>query len=112
MQRLRWLFSRRVGWALAWISLVIAAAVLVNLVGIEIVGNTEAWSQWLDHYAALFFFWRLCLYGLTGWGWLWMCRRLLAREASPEIAKRLVRTEIAAVLAILLLEGSTLLRSV
>ena len=81
--RLPWLFNRRVGVALLWTLLVAAAAVAVNIAGIHVVGGVEGWQHWLQAHAGHFFVWRLCLYGAT---------------------------EIAAVIAVVALEVSQLLR--
>ena len=51
------------------------------------------------------------LYAATAYGWWWMRRRLREREPSPEAHQRLLRVEIAAVVTLVLLEGSQLLRS-
>ncbi len=108
--RLPWLFNRRVGVALLWTLLVAAAAVAVNIAGIHVVGGVEGWQHWLQAHAGHFFVWRLCLYGATAYGWWWMRRRLLRREPSRETHQRLLRTEIAAVIAVVALEASQLLR--
>ncbi|UQP97318.1 hypothetical protein KP728_17460 [Xanthomonas arboricola pv. juglandis] len=108
--RFSWLFNRRLGSALLWALLVIGAAVVVNLVGIRLVGDVEGWQRWLQAHADHFALWRLFLYGATAYGWWWMRRRLLRREPSNETRQRLVRTEVAAVVAIVLLEASALLR--
>ena len=107
---LPWLFNRRVGVALLWTLLVVAAAVAVNIAGIHVVGGVEGWQHWLQAHAGHFFVWRLCLYGATAYGWWWMRRRLLRREPSRETHQRLLRTEIAAVIAVVALEASQLLR--
>ena len=108
--RLPWLFNRRVGVALLWTSLVVAAAVAVNIAGIHVVGGVEGWQHRLQAHACHFFVWRLCLYGATAYGWWWMRRRLLRREPSRETHQRLLRTEVAAVIAVVALEASQLLR--
>jgi hypothetical protein len=108
--RLPWLFNRRVGVALLWTLLVAAAAVAVNIAGIHVVGGVEGWQHWLQAHAGHFFVWRLCLYGATAYGWWRMRRRLLRREPSRETHQRLLRTEIAAVIAVVALEASQLLR--
>ena len=115
MSRLAWLrlpclFNRRVGVALLWTLLVVAAAVAVNIAGIHMVGGVEGWENWLRAHAGHFFLWRLCLYGATAYGWWWLHRRLLRREPSREARQRLLRTEIAAVIAVVALEASQLLR--
>src|SRR3546814_15475744 len=82
--RLPWLFNRRVGVALLWTLLVVAAAVAVNIAGIHVVGGVEGWQHWLQAHAGHFFVWRLCLYGATAYGWWWMRRRLLRGEPARE----------------------------
>ena len=49
--RLPWLFNRRVGVALLWTLLVVAAAVAVNIAGIHVVGGVEGWQHWLQAHA-------------------------------------------------------------
>jgi len=97
-------FGRRLAQTLAWIALAVLVAVGVNLAGIGLVGDIDSWTRWLDDKAGYFFVWRLCLYGATIYGWLWMSRRLTARDPSSETHRRLRRAEIAAVGAIVLLE--------
>ena len=106
----RGLVNRRLGWALAWIALVVLVAVVVNLVGIHLVGDVDAWTRWLDEHAGYFLVWRLALYAATAYGWMCMRRRLRARDASGETHQRLLRVEIAALAAIALLEVSVFLR--
>ncbi|EER60860.1 conserved hypothetical protein [Acidovorax delafieldii 2AN] len=109
--RPRWLFSRRAAKTLLWLVLVVAAAVGVNVAGIYLVGSVAAWERWLAASAGYFFIWRLCLYGATAYGWMWMRRRLLAREADDAQARRrLVRSEVAGVVAIVALEASLLMQ--
>ena len=43
--RLPWLFNRRIGVALLWTLLVVAAAVAVNIAGIHVVGGVEGWQH-------------------------------------------------------------------
>ena len=106
---LRWLFSRRAAKALLWTVLIVADAVAANIAGIYLVGSVAGWERWLAA-AGYFFVWRLCLYGATAYGWWWMRRRLLRREPSRETHQRLLRTAIAAVIAVVALEVSQLLR--
>lgn len=108
--RCRWLFNRQVGRALLWCSLIVLVAVLINLVGIKVVGDIDQWQHWLNQHTGYFLFWRVCLYLATGYGWVWMRRRLLQREPSSEVRQRLLRSEIAAVLTIVLLETSVLMQ--
>ncbi len=108
--RLRPLFNAQLGWALLWTLLVVLTAFAINLAGIRLVGSLDDWSHWLRAHAAYFLVWRLCLYAATGCGWWWMRRRLRQREPSQEAHRRLLRTEIGAVISIVLLESSVLLR--
>src|SRR3546814_7715721 len=80
----RSLFSRRAVKTLLWLVLVVAAAVGANVAGIYLVGSVAAWEHWLAASAGYFFIWRLCLYGATVYGWVWMRRRLLAREDNAQ----------------------------
>ena len=111
-----WLFNRRVAAgalkALLWVLLVGSIAVSVNVAGIHVVGSIDGWQRWLAANRSYFFAWRLLLYAATACGWWWMGRRLRDREPSAEAQQRLRRVEIAAVITLVLLEGSQLLRSV
>jgi hypothetical protein len=109
--RMRWLFNRRVGFALLWAILLLIAAIAINLIGIRALGSIEAWERWMNDHMGYFLAWRLLLYaGLTR-GWLWMRKRVLAREPGTEPHQRLIRVEIAGVAALAVLEVSLLLQS-
>ena len=111
---LRWLFSRRAAKALLWTVVIVAAAAGANIAGIYLVGSVAGWERWLAASAGYFFIWRLCLYGATAYGWVWMRRRLLAREdqdgTDGQARRRLMRSEIAGVVAIVALEASLLMQ--
>lgn len=111
---LRWLFSRRAVKALLWTMVLIAAAVGANIAGIFLVGSVAGWERWLSAAAGYLLVWRLCLYGATAYGWAWMRRRLLSREdqdgGDRQARRRLVRSEIAGVVAIVALEASLLMQ--
>ena len=113
--RPRWLFNRRAMKALLWTVLLVAAAVGANIVGIYLVGSVANWERWLAAPAGSFLLWRMCLYGATAYGWVWMRRRLLAREAQRgadrQARRRLLRSEIAGVAAIVALEASLLMQA-
>jgi hypothetical protein len=98
-----WLFNRSLGRALFWAAFVVLVAAGINLVGISIVGDVSAWGRWLDDHAGYFLIWRLCLYGAVCYGWLRMRRRL---SQDADTRQRLIRAEIGAVVAVLLLEVS------
>ncbi|MCV6207060.1 hypothetical protein OFL32_13425 [Pseudomonas aeruginosa] len=108
--RPRWLFNRRAAKALLWTMVLAAVAVGANIVGIYLVGSVAGWERWLAAAAGYFLVWRLCLYGATAYGWVWMRRRLLAREDDAHPRRRLVRSEIAGVVAIVALEASLLMQ--
>ncbi|EDV5273614.1 hypothetical protein ABP43_002822 [Salmonella enterica subsp. enterica serovar Mbandaka] len=108
--RPRWLFSQRAAKALLWAVVLVAAAVGANIVGIYLLGSVAGWEQWLAAASGYFLVWRLCLYGATAYGWVWMRRRLLAREDDEQARRRLMRSEIAGVVAIVALEASLLMR--
>lgn len=95
---------------LLWTVVLAAVAVCANIVGIYLVGSVAGWERWLAAAAGYFLVWRLCLYGATAYGWVWMRRRLLAREDDAQARRRLVRSEIAGVVAIVALEASLLMQ--
>jgi len=105
-----WLLGRRAAKVLLWTVVIVAAAVGANIVGIYLVGSVTGWERWLAAAAGYFLVWRLCLYGATAYGWVWMRRRLLAREDDAQARRRLVRSEIAGVIAIVVLEASLLMQ--
>jgi len=104
--RPRGLFHRSVGKALLWTVLLLALTVVANVLGIYLLGSIDDWQRWLSAAAGYFLVWRLCLYAATIYGWRWMRRRLLARESGSEAKRRLIRAEIAAVIAVAALEIS------
>lgn len=105
---LRWLPLRRVLWALLLSLALILVVAAVNVIGILAVGNVNGWARWLRMHRADFLTWRLCLYGVTAWGWWRMRERVRRRE--PGAHTRLLRVEIAAVFVILALEGAAFLQ--
>lgn len=109
--RLRWLSSRRVGVALLWALLLLIAATVVNAVGIRIAGGIDGWQAWMAAQSGAFLAWRLLLYAGTAWGWLWMRRRLRTREPERVAGQRLLRAEVAAIVAVIALEASLLMQA-
>lgn len=109
--RMRWLFNRRIGWTLFWIVLLLTVTIIVNLFGIRIAGSIDRWQTWMNEHSGFFLAWRLLLYALTAYGWLWMRKRLRYREPDTATDQRLIRMEIAAVIAIMALETSLLLHA-
>jgi len=105
-----WLFNRNIGKTLLWAVLLLVAAAITNILGIYLLGSIDDWQLWLDAAAGYFLVWRLCLYAATVYGWRWMRRRLLARESNPDTKRRLLRAEVAGVIAVIALETSLLLQ--
>jgi hypothetical protein len=97
---------RRIGTPILWGLLVVFVAVGINLLGIEMLGDLHRWHQWLQSHAGYFMTWRLCLYGVTAYGWHRTRHRLLGLSDTAGANRRLVRAEIAAVLTIAVLEAS------
>jgi hypothetical protein len=99
------IFNRSLARCLIWCAVVVGVAFLVNAVGLALVGDVKHWSQWLQGNAWVFFCWRLVIYAGVAWGWLWMRRRVLAREDSVETRQRLRRVEVGSVFVLVLLEA-------
>lgn len=102
---------RRAGLVLLWAILVLLAAVAANIVGIHLAGGIDGWQTWLAAHSNHFLAWRLLLYAGTAYGWIWMRRRVLAREPDAGTRRRLLRAEMAAVAAVAALEISPFLQA-
>ena len=87
---------------LASIVLVIAVAVVINLVGIEFVGSIPAWEAWLEEAYWYLLAWRLCVYAALFYGWNRLCDRVY--QDKPERQRRLRRSIRPALLAFLVIE--------
>ncbi|MFB8831175.1 hypothetical protein ACE0DR_22070 [Azotobacter sp. CWF10] len=94
--------SKRFWYPLASIVLVIAMAVVINLVGIEFVGSTPAWEAWLKEAYWYLLAWRLCVYAALFYGWNRLCDRVY--QDKPERQQRLRRSIRPALLAFLVIE--------
>ena len=90
--------------ALAMLLAMTIVMIVVHAVGIRIVGGVAAWQRWLHLHVWMFRLWRLALYVAILRGWWWMHTRVRQRDRSPDARRRLMRAEIAAVLAIVLTE--------
>lgn len=101
----------RAGLVLLGALFVLLAAVAANVVGIQMAGGIEGWQTWLTAHSNHFLAWRLLLYAGTAYGWIWMRRRVLAREPDAGTRRRLRRAEMAAVVAVAALELSPYLQA-
>lgn len=101
---------RRAGLVLLGALLVMLAAVVTNVVGIQLAGGIDGWQAWLTAHSNHFLAWRLLLYAGTAYGWVWMRRRVLAREPDAGTRRRLLRAELAAVVAVAAIELSPMLQ--
>ncbi|MBV2205710.1 MAG: hypothetical protein KUL87_09835 [Pseudomonas sp.] len=99
---------RRAASITLWVILLLAVAIAVNVLGIQLAGSIESWQQWLAYHSGHFLVWRLLIYAATAWGWIWMRCRLRSRES--ESAAHLIRTEIIAGLVVVALEASQLVK--
>ena len=97
---------RHAGLVLLGALLVLLAPVAANVVGLHLAGGIDAWQAWLTAHSNHFLAWRLLLYAGNAYGWLWMRRRVLAREPDTGTRQRLLRAELAAVVAVAALELS------
>lgn len=104
--KMRWLFNRRTAQAMAWSALLLLVVVVVNVAGIGIVGDIQGWSQWLNTHAWAFLIWRIVLYLALGYGWWQMRGRIMGNVGTAGERARLIRVEVAAVVALLVLEIS------
>lgn len=101
----RWLrIPRSLVVVLAMLAALMVVAIMVHVIGVRLVGSVAAWQRWLHAHAWTFGLWRLGLYAAIVRGWWWMRTRVRQRENSFEAQRRLMRAEIAAVLAIVLTE--------
>lgn len=105
------LLSWRTARALLWTMLLLVISVTANVLGIYFVGSIAGREHWLADAASYFLLWRVCLYGATVYGWLWMRRRLLLRDTSPDARHRLIRAEVSGIAALLVLEFSLLVQN-
>jgi len=99
---------RRHGMLLTWGILLLAVIVVINAIGLRLAGSAMTWQAWLATHNSYFLAWRMLLYAATTRGWLWMRKRVLARDPAPATRRRLLCTELAAVAALAVLETLSL----
>ena len=84
---------------------------LINAWAIVAFGSIDRWVTWFQRHRLHFLLWRLLLYGVTAYAWLPLRRRIVTAEAGSATAARLLRAEVAAVIAVVLIEALTFLQS-
>lgn len=99
--------------AAAWLTLLLVVLAGLQAISPRLIEQAANWQPWVQRHAFAFLIWRLLLYGGIAWGGWRLRERLLQNpEVSSDTHKRLRRTLWAALLALLLLEGSLLLGQV
>lgn len=99
--------------AIAWLTLLLAVLAGLQAVSPRLIEQAAHWQPWVQRHAFGFLAWRLLLYGGIAWGGWRLRERLLQNpEVSSDTRKRLRRTLWAALLALVMLEGSLLLGQV
>ena len=106
------LFHWRTVRVLLWTVVLLIITVTANVLGIYFAGSIAGWEHWLADAASYLLLWRVCLYGATVYGWLWMRRRLLLCYTRSDARRRLIRAEISGIAALLVLEFSLLVQDV
>ena len=97
---------RRVGIALQWTLLVFSAAIIVNLIGISVIGSIAGWQSWLRAQAVYFFVLRVGVYGATAYFWWQTRKQLQQRKADTTDYQRLRLIGVGSVITVLVTESS------
>ncbi|AGK47277.1 putative membrane protein [Burkholderia thailandensis MSMB121] len=98
-------FPRPLVMALAMLAAMTTVAILVQAIGIRMIGSIAAWQTWLHRHAWYFVIWRMAIYALIARGWWSMRNRVRRRDVSLDARRRLLHAEAMALLAIALTEG-------
>ncbi|MGI0808466.1 hypothetical protein ACRCPG_07395 [Pseudomonas aeruginosa] len=110
-----WLLIPRPAQVLRWPVVLVVPPGGAQQLGLDRLGSVAGWERWLAAASGYFLVWRLCVYAATAYGWFWMRRRVLAREdqtgTDGQARRRLIRTEVAGVVAIVALETSLLMQA-
>lgn len=110
--KIHWLFNRSIALFLVSVLVLMSVAFFINMIGIHVTGTIDNWRNYLSQNAPYFLMWRLVLYSLMIFGWLWVKKRLIAREYSQDeqsttvLKQRLLRIELATAIAFVMLEVS------
>lgn len=99
--------------AIAWLALLVVMMAGLHALNLSLIEQAAHWQPWVQRHAFAFLGWRLLLYGGIAWGGWRLRERLLQNsEITSDTHKRLRRTLWAALLALVMLEGSLLLGQV
>ena len=98
-------------WCFATIAASALLTFLVNAVGMMSLGGVRQWAHWFQDHRLYFLLWRILIYGITVYAWLAMRRRVLTAEPDGATAMRLLRAEVSAIVAVVLIEGVQLFQS-
>lgn len=99
-----WWKARRITVFVVASALTFIAAIGISLLGIELAGGIPEWQQWLKDNTGYFRLWRIVLYSGLAYGWYRLRRQLHRQGISTEQHHRLLRTEVALVAFLVLLE--------
>lgn len=80
-------------------------AFVINAVSVASLGSTNRWARWIQGHRLYLLLWRVLLYAITVYAWIPMRRRVLSAEADAA-AVRLLRAEVAAGVAVVLIEAT------
>lgn len=106
------LFNRSIALFFLCLFGLMTLAFCLNMIGIQIAGTVENWQHYLTVHSHYFLVWRVILYSLVIIGWLFVKKRLIARELSQDkpsmisFKQRILRIELATAIAFIALEVS------
>ena len=91
-----------------WVTLfaLVLLAFVIHVIGVTSLGDANRWVRWFQGHRLYFLLWRVLLYAITVYAWMPMRRRVLRAEADAAAAVRLLRVEVAAGVAVVLIEAT------
>ena len=85
--------------------LLLGVSVVVNVIGIRVVGSVDGWETWRRAQAGYFLAWRLLIYAATAYFWWRAYRYLRQRQAGADVIQRLRLIGLAAVITLIVTES-------